>query len=156
MDVTTLSGYYLDQVRLTPSAELNRLADSESAASSGATFAELLAAGTGDETSAAVENTPALAGKATIDKTGELYEQCEALETFIVKTLLSGMRKTIEKSEFSDTGFAGEMYEDMLWDEYAKDFTKNSNFGLAELAYLELTGQRGTLLTNPGTVSLSA
>jgi flagellar protein FlgJ len=31
----------------------------------------------------------------------------------------------------------------MLYDEYAKDFTRNANFGLAELAYLELTGQRG-------------
>jgi flagellar protein FlgJ len=33
------------------------------------------------------------------------------------------------------------MYEDMLYDEYAKDFTKNANFGLAEQAYLQLKGQ---------------
>jgi flagellar protein FlgJ len=42
-----------------------------------------------------------------------------------------------------DEGFAGKMYEDMLYDEYAQDFAKNAGFGLAELAYLELTGQRG-------------
>jgi flagellar protein FlgJ len=30
------------------------------------------------------------------------------------------------------------MYEDMLYDEYAKDFTKNAGFGLAESAYLQL------------------
>jgi flagellar protein FlgJ len=76
----------------------------------------------------------------------KLYEQCEALETFLLKTLISGMRKTVEKSEFNKGGFAGEMYEDMLYDEYAKDFSKNAGFGLAELAYLELTGQRGKLL----------
>jgi flagellar protein FlgJ len=35
------------------------------------------------------------------------------------------------------------MYEDMLWDQYAEDFSKNTNFGLAEMAYLELSGQRG-------------
>jgi len=35
------------------------------------------------------------------------------------------------------------MYEDMLYDEYAKDLAKNANFGMAEMAYLELTGQRG-------------
>jgi flagellar protein FlgJ len=38
------------------------------------------------------------------------------------------------------------MYEDMLYDEYAKDFAKNAGFGLAELAYLELTGQRGKII----------
>jgi flagellar protein FlgJ len=58
------------------------------------------------------------------------------------------MRNTIQKSEFLDGGFAGKMYEDMLYDEYAKDYTKNAGFGLAELAYLELTGQRGKLMAN--------
>jgi flagellar protein FlgJ len=53
------------------------------------------------------------------------------------------MRSTVQKSGFIDEGFAGKMYEDMLYDEYAKDFSKNADFGLAELAYLELTGQRG-------------
>ena len=38
------------------------------------------------------------------------------------------------------------MYEDMLYDEYARDFTKSANFGLAEMAYLELTGQRGKVI----------
>jgi flagellar protein FlgJ len=76
-----------------------------------------------------------------------LYEQCEALETFLMKTLLTGMRKTVMKTELLDGGFAGEIYEDMLYDEYAKDLTKYGGFGLAELAYRELTGQRGKLLS---------
>jgi flagellar protein FlgJ len=78
-----------------------------------------------------------------IDKTDKLYEQCEALETFLVKNLLTGMRKTVEKSDLIDTGFAGEVYEDMLWDEYAKVYSQKAGFGLAEQAYLELSGQRG-------------
>jgi Rod binding domain-containing protein len=82
----------------------------------------------------------------TVDKTGALYEQCQELETFLVKTLINGMRSTVQKSGFIDEGFAGKMYEDMLYDEYARDFAKNANFGLAELAYLELTGQRGKLI----------
>jgi flagellar protein FlgJ len=56
------------------------------------------------------------------------------------------MRNTVQKSKLIDEGYAGKMYEDMLYDEYAKDFTKNANFGLAEMAYLELTGQRGKQL----------
>jgi flagellar protein FlgJ len=83
-----------------------------------------------------------------VDKTSRLYEQCEALETFLVKTLITGMRNTVQKSGLIDEGFAGKMYEDMLYDEYAKDFTRNAGFGLAELAYLELTGQRGKLIAS--------
>jgi flagellar protein FlgJ len=78
-----------------------------------------------------------------IDKTSKLYEQCQELESFLVKNLLNSMRATVQKSGFMDGGFAGGMYEDMLYDEYAKDFTKSANFGFADLAYLELTGQRG-------------
>ncbi|GHU01022.1 hypothetical protein FACS1894147_00080 [Spirochaetia bacterium] len=85
--------------------------------------------------------------KPVIDKTSKLYESCEALEAFLIKNLLSSMRSTVQKSGLIEEGFAGGMYEDMLYDEYAKDFTKNSSFGFAQTAYLELTGQRGKILT---------
>jgi len=84
--------------------------------------------------------------KVTIDRTSKLYEQCEALESFLIKNLLDGMRKTVMKSDLMDEGFAGQMYEDMLYDQYATNMTKNSNFGLADMAYLELTGQRGKVI----------
>ena len=80
--------------------------------------------------------------KPVVDKTDKLYEQCEALETFLIKNLLNSMRSTVQKTGLIDEGFAGKMYEDMLYDVYAQDFTKQANFGLAALAYLELTGQR--------------
>ena len=83
---------------------------------------------------------------AVIDKTSKLYEQCLELEVFMVKTLISSMRNTVQKSGLIDEGFAGKMYEDMLYDEYTKEFTKSANFGMAELAYLELTGQRGKVI----------
>jgi flagellar protein FlgJ len=83
-----------------------------------------------------------------IDKTDKLFEQCQALETFLIKNLITSMRSTVQKSELLETGFAGKMYEDMLYDEYAKEFSKNANFGFAELAYLELSGQRGKIPVN--------
>lgn len=73
-----------------------------------------------------------------IDKTDRLYELCLELETFLVKNLLTSMRSTVQKSGLVDDSFAGKMYEDMLYDEYAKNFTKNANFGLAEQAYRQL------------------
>ena len=83
---------------------------------------------------------------AKIDKTDKLYEQCVELEIFLVKTLVSSMRNTVQKSGLVDEGYAGKMYEDMLYDEYAKDFAKNAGLGMAEMAYLELTGQRGKIV----------
>jgi flagellar protein FlgJ len=130
MDIGSIGAYQLDQSRFeVPDVFTKKVSDTEA----GGDFADLLA------------DAPAkTAGRpVTIDKTDKLYEQCEALETFLLKTLVTGMRKTIDKSDINKGGFAGEMYEDMLYDEYAKDFAHNANFGLAELAYLELTGQRG-------------
>jgi flagellar protein FlgJ len=97
-------------------------------------------------------NSPSSSKYAKIDKTDKLYEQCVELEIFLVKTLISSMRNTVQKSGLINEGYAGKMYEDMLYDEYAKDFAKNSNFGMAEMAYLELTGQRGKIIAKgPGT-----
>jgi peptidoglycan hydrolase FlgJ len=73
-----------------------------------------------------------------IDKNDILYEKCLELETFLVKNLLTSMRNTVQKSGLIDEGFAGKIYEDMLYDEYAKDLTKNAGFGLAENAYRQL------------------
>ena len=80
-------------------------------------------------------------GKKAIDKTDKLYELCLELETFLIKNLIKGMRNTVQKSKLIDTGFAGEVYEDMLYDEYAKAYAKNASFGLAEMAYRELAGK---------------
>jgi len=90
--------------------------------------------------SASANNTVAEkhVGKEPIDKEDKLYQLCLELETFLVKNLLTSMRNTVQKSGLVDDSFAGKMYEDMLYDEYAKDFTRSANFGLAEQAYRQL------------------
>ena len=82
--------------------------------------------------------TPLTATAAPIDKNSELYEMCVELETFLIKNLIKSMRGTVQKTKLIDTGFAGDMYEDMLYDEYAKTFAKSANFGFAEMAYRDL------------------
>jgi len=77
-------------------------------------------------------------GKIEIDKTDKLYEMCLELETYLVKNLLTSMRNTVQKSGLINEGFAGQIYEDMLYDEYAKSYAKNAGFGLAEQAYRQL------------------
>ena len=69
----------------------------------------------------------------------KLFELCLELETFLVKNLLTTMRNTVQKSGLIEDSFAGKIYEDMLWDEYAKVFTRSgTGFGLAEQAYQQL------------------
>ena len=90
------------------------------------------------------KNIPVLSsGRAVIDRNSKLFEMCQEFETFLLKTLVNSMRDTVQKSELLDTGLAGKIYEDMLYDEYTKDFARNAGLGFAELAYLDLTGQRG-------------
>ncbi|MBD5406058.1 MAG: flagellar biosynthesis protein FlgJ [Treponema sp.] len=74
----------------------------------------------------------------TIDKTSRLYEKSMELESFFVKQMLSSMRKTVSKSGLGGNDFAGQMYEDMIFDEYATAMTKNAGFGLADQIYLSL------------------
>jgi flagellar protein FlgJ len=149
MAITDVAAYRLDSNRYSQ-ALLDRVGDAADERGAGREtgrtdgFSDLLKT-LSAESGVEAEKTPA--AKPFVDKTDKLYEQCEALETFLLKTLINGMRKTVDKTGLNDGGFAGGIYEDMLYDEYAKDFTRGAAFGLAELAYLELTGQRGKVLT---------
>ena len=75
---------------------------------------------------------------ATIDRTSKLYEKSLEFESYVVKMMLSEMRKTVMKADGEDS-YAKKMYEDMLYDEYATMMTKNAGFGLADQVYLELS-----------------
>ncbi|MDR1148703.1 MAG: rod-binding protein [Spirochaetaceae bacterium] len=141
MPITSTAAFQFDNNRYSPDS-LTALNSIEKKYTDKQDFSELLKSNLHVDT----EIKSSAGTKTFIDKKDKLYEQCEALETFLLKTLINGMRKTVEKSEFNKNGFAGEMYEDMLYDEYTKDFTRSAGFGLAELAYLELTGQRGKLM----------
>ncbi|MDR0456798.1 MAG: rod-binding protein [Treponema sp.] len=135
MDIGSLGAAYIDDYRIGGGI----VNPKNSAADKTPDFAETL-----KKTAAAQTGDHSPPSKTVgIDKFDKLYEQCLELEIFLVKSLIGSMRSTVQKSGLVDEGFAGKMYEDMLYDEYARDFTKNANFGLAELAYLELTGQRG-------------
>jgi flagellar protein FlgJ len=81
----------------------------------------------------------------TIDRTSELYEKSLELESYFVKIMLSSMRSTVTKTNLGgeENSFAQNMYEDMLYDEYAVSLTKNAGFGLADQIYLELGGKYG-------------
>ncbi|MCH5288861.1 MAG: rod-binding protein [Treponema sp.] len=79
----------------------------------------------------------------TIDRTSELYEKSMEMESYIVKQMLSSMRKTVMRAN-GEQNYAEQMYEDMLYDEYAVQMTKSAGFGLADQLYLQLSaGETG-------------
>ena len=87
-------------------------------------------------------NDTPVSRNAPIDRSSQLFELCMELETMLIKNLIKGMRSTVQKTNLIDTGFAGEVYEDMLYDEYAKTFARNAGLGFAEMAYRDLSGIR--------------
>ena len=84
-----------------------------------------------------------LAAEGKIDKSSKLYEQALELESYFVKIMLGSMRNTISKTNLfgEKNSYAQDMYEDMLYDEYASAMTKAAGFGLADQVYLQLAGK---------------
>ena len=78
------------------------------------------------------------AGK-PIDRNSPLYAQCSEFESIFVKMMLKEMRKTVDRSDsLISGGFAEDIYQDMLDDEYSKTMSKTAKFGLADMLYRQL------------------
>ena len=133
MDISTLSSQYLSQ---TYSPFPSSTPEAANVIFTETAFEDLLKKTQAAQAQSATSFLPAK--PAPIDRNSELYETCVELETFLIKNLIKSMRSTVQKTGLIDTGFAGEMYEDMLYDEYAKSFAQNANFGFAEMAYRDL------------------
>ena len=73
-----------------------------------------------------------------VDKGSPLYKVCLDFEAIFIKQMLNSMRKTVEKSGLLDGGMAEDLFEDMLYDEYAKKMAQSANFGLAAMIYNQL------------------
>jgi flagellar protein FlgJ len=131
MEITGLSAAYLQDYQIASQAKtLMESVHKEPI------FVSILERAKEKETDTPVISTKNNSGK--IDKNDKLYQLCLELETFLVKNLLTSMRSTVQKSGLVEQGFAGKMYEDMLYDEYAKVLAQNAHFGLAEQAYSQL------------------
>ncbi|MDP3177849.1 MAG: rod-binding protein [Spirochaetaceae bacterium] len=78
-------------------------------------------------------------GAAAIDKKSELFAQCREFESIFVKMMLKEMRASVDKSDsLMSGGWAEDIFQDMLNDEYSKSMANNAGFGIAEQLYREL------------------
>ncbi len=67
-----------------------------------------------------------------------LQEASYDLEAIFVNMLLKEMRKSIDKTEMFHGGYAEDMWDDMLYDEYAKNIAKSNKFGIASMIYNQM------------------
>jgi len=67
-----------------------------------------------------------------------LWDACIEMESILVGRMMKEMRKTVEKTGWINGGHAEEIFEDMLYDEYSLDISRNSNLGLAKMLYEDM------------------
>ena len=79
------------------------------------------------------------AAPAPIDRSSPLYQASQEFEAIFIKQMLNAMRKTTLSSGLLDGGLSQQVFEDMLYDEYAKNMSQSANFGLADTLYRALS-----------------
>lgn len=71
-----------------------------------------------------------------------LRQACKDFQAIFVKQMLDTMRKTLHKDGILQGGQAEEIFEDMLYDEYAKKISNNAGLGLDDMIYVQLSTRR--------------
>jgi peptidoglycan hydrolase FlgJ len=86
---------------------------------------------------------PSQVKKAVIDKTSADYKACQDFEALIIKMMfLDPMRKNLKpEDDITGSGTGQDMYNDMLYDEYAKKLSSTGQFGIADMLYKELSSK---------------
>lgn len=73
----------------------------------------------------------------------KLKEVCNDFQAILIKQMLDTMRKTVNKAGLIPTGQAEEIFEDMLYDEYAQKMSKTADIGLDTMMYQQLKNGMG-------------
>jgi len=77
-----------------------------------------------------------------VDKNSELYQACQDFESLFIKQMLDVMRKTIHREDdLLNGGLTQDVFEGMLYDEYAKKMAQTAGFGLAETIYRQVSSK---------------
>ena len=77
--------------------------------------------------------------KVPINKDSKLYKACEDFQSIFIKQMLDAMRKTIDHSHDLLKRSQGQsIFEDMLYDQYAKNMSQVGGFGLAKDMYQQM------------------
>ncbi len=75
----------------------------------------------------------------------KMKQACSDFESILIKQMLDSMRKTVQKTSLIGGGMAEDIFEDMIYDEYAKKMSKTGDFGIKDILYKELSRNGKTL-----------
>jgi flagellar protein FlgJ len=67
-----------------------------------------------------------------------LKEACQDFEAIFIKQMLDGMRKTVPRAELLERTLGEEIFEDILYTEYAKIMSRRGSLGIADLLFKQL------------------
>lgn len=73
-----------------------------------------------------------------------LKEACREFESYFLKQTFDQMRKTVPESGLLEASAGREIYEDMLYEEYAKNISSGSGIGIAQMLYKQLSKDETT------------
>ena len=77
-----------------------------------------------------------------VEKNSDLYKACQDFESLFIKQMLDVMRKTIHRDDdLLDGGMTQDVFEGMLYDEYAKKMAQTAGFGLADTIYRQVSSK---------------
>lgn len=86
-----------------------------------------------------VDGRPDPASLNLTGKKKELFETAQQFQSMFIKMMLSNMRKTLNKeNDMLHGGTTQEIFEDMLYEERAKDMSKSSAFPIAKDIYYQM------------------
>lgn len=78
-------------------------------------------------------------GSSHEQKEEELKKACTAMESLFIGQMMKAMKKNV-KSSFINGGFAEEVFQDMLDNEYSMKMAESNKFGIAKTMYDSLSG----------------
>jgi flagellar protein FlgJ len=65
----------------------------------------------------------------------KLREVCQEFESIFIYEMFKSMKQTLGDDRWLHGGFQQDVFEDMLYSEYAKESSKQGGIGLADLVY---------------------
>ena len=81
--------------------------------------------------------------KPGIDRGSDLYKACQDFEALFIKQMLDAMRKTVNKEDdMLNGGMSQDIFEGMLYDEYAKKMAETAQFGLSDMIYRQVSSKQ--------------
>jgi peptidoglycan hydrolase FlgJ len=68
-----------------------------------------------------------------ISNTNDVKEAASEFESLLIKQMLDSMRKTVKKTNLLGGKGSNDYFEDLLYHQYAKTISKNTQLGISEM-----------------------